>query len=296
MERIDGSAIAKNVREQIAAAVAQTREMHGITPGLSLVIVGDDEESARFVRRKAKLAEKAGMRAQVLTVSGDVGTEDLLALVARLNADDAVDGVLVQLPLPAGLDEAAVTQAIEPAKDVDGLHPLNLGLLAAGAAQAVVPPTPWGVGVLLTRTLGPDGLSGKRAVVLGRSTLVGRPTAYWLLREDCTVTVAHSKSADVAALCREAEILVSAVGKPGFVRGDWIRHGATVIDVGLTGEEQPDGKWKMLGDVAFDESSQRAAHLTPVPGGVGPMTVAGVLANSLFAACRRRGLAVPRIT
>lgn len=290
--RIDGTAIAREIRQQIAEAAEALRRDHGVVPGLRLYVLGDDAASVAFVERKAKLGRKAGINAEVVRLAGDVSPRALLDDLAAANADDTVDGVLVQLPLPAGHDADAVARAVAPAKDVDGLHPFNLGLLAAGSAEALVPPTAWGVGVLLRRTLG-DDLAGMTALVAGRSLLVGRPVAYWLLREDCTVTVAHSRTRDLPALCREAQILVVAIGQPEYVRGEWVRPGATVIDVGLTGRETPSGEWRMVGDVRYDEVETVAAHVTPVPGGVGPMTVAGVLANTVVAACRRRGLPAP---
>ncbi|WP_304620943.1 bifunctional methylenetetrahydrofolate dehydrogenase/methenyltetrahydrofolate cyclohydrolase FolD [Paracoccus sediminilitoris] len=281
---IDGKAFAARLRTRIAAEVANMAE-RGITPGLAVVLVGEDPASQVYVRSKGRMTREVGMESFEHRLPVDTAQDDLLALVARLNADPAVNGILVQLPLPDHMDEAAVINAIAPEKDVDGFHILNVGRLATGQ-KAMVPCTPLGCLMLLRDRLG--SLSGKNAVVIGRSNIVGKPMAQLLLRDSATVTVAHSRTTDLPALCRQADIVVAAVGRAGFVKGDWIKPGATVIDVGINRTE--DG---LVGDVDQASVEQVAGALTPVPGGVGPMTIACLLANTLTATARANGLPDP---
>lgn len=287
---IDGKAFAAGLRARLAAETARLRAAHGLTPGLAVVLVGADPASEVYVRNKGRATVEAGMRSIERRLPADTPEADLIALVAALNADPEVDGILVQLPLPPGIDAARVIEAIDPAKDVDGFHPLNAGALAIGR-PGLVPCTPLGCMMLLRDRLGT--LAGREALVLGRSGIVGKPMAQLLLAADATVTVAHSRSRDLPALCRRAEILVAAVGRPGLVRGDWIRPGATVIDVGVNRVTDAAGTSRLVGDVDFAEAAAVAGAITPVPGGVGPMTIACLLANTLSAACRRRGLPAP---
>ena len=291
---IDGKAFAAGVREKVARQVAALKAAHGIKPGLAVVLVGEDPASQVYVRSKGKLAAELGMASFDHRLGPDTTEADLLELIARLNADPAVDGILVQLPLPRQIDTSRVLLAVDPAKDVDGFHPINVGRLGSIAAGAPldfpVPCTPLGVSMLLQDALG--SLAGRHAVVIGRSNLVGRPVAQLLLRADCTVTLTHSRTRDLPALCRLADIVVVAIGKREFVRGDWIKPGAAVIDVGINRIPAAEGKTKLVGDVAFAEVLPVAGHLTPVPGGVGPMTVACLMFNTLQAARRRAGLAV----
>ncbi|WP_019013352.1 bifunctional methylenetetrahydrofolate dehydrogenase/methenyltetrahydrofolate cyclohydrolase FolD [Elioraea tepidiphila] len=277
---IDGRAAAARLRARVAAEARGA----GIVPGLTVVIVGDDPASRVYVRNKTKAAATAGFRETTIALPAETSEPALLQVIARLNADDAVDGILVQLPLPKHIRTQAVIEALDPAKDVDGLHPLNAGHLAGGHPR-LVPCTPKGVMTLLAEA--GVALAGARAVVLGRSTLVGRPVAALLTGADATVTLAHSRTRDLAAECRRAEVLVVAVGRAELVRGDWIAEGATVIDVGIN--RRADGR--LVGDVAFAEAAERAAWITPVPGGVGPMTIASLLENTLIAAKARRGFA-----
>ncbi|MFQ5786156.1 MAG: bifunctional methylenetetrahydrofolate dehydrogenase/methenyltetrahydrofolate cyclohydrolase FolD [Alphaproteobacteria bacterium] len=286
---IDGKAFARNLRADVAGRVARLKQRDGVTPGLAVVLVGEDPASQVYVRNKNKMTVEAGMNSWEHRMPTDVSQDAVLARVAELNADPAVDGILVQLPLPDQVDTNAVINAVEPAKDVDGFHVINVGRLSAGQ-EALVPCTPLGCLMMLRDRLGE--LKGKEAVVVGRSNIVGKPMAQLLLAEHCTVTVAHSRTRDLPAVCRRADILVAAVGRPGMVRGDWIKPGATVIDVGINRIER-DGKTRLVGDVAFDEARAVAGAITPVPGGVGPMTIACLLHNTLTAACRRRGVAVP---
>jgi methylenetetrahydrofolate dehydrogenase (NADP+) / methenyltetrahydrofolate cyclohydrolase len=283
---IDGKAFAEGLRGRIAAEVGELKARHGFAPGLAVVLVGEDPASQVYVRNKAKQTLEVGMASFEHKLSRETGQADLLALVARLNADPKVNGILVQLPLPKQIDPQAVLDAIDPAKDVDGFHVVNAGRLATGG-QALVPCTPLGCLMLLKDRLG--DLAGKRAVVLGRSNIVGKPMAQLLLGESCTVTIAHSRTRDLPGECRRAEILIAAVGRPEMVRGDWIQPGAAVIDVGINRIER-DGKPKLVGDVAFDEAVKVAGAITPVPGGVGPMTIACLLQNTLTAARRQRGI------
>jgi methylenetetrahydrofolate dehydrogenase (NADP+)/methenyltetrahydrofolate cyclohydrolase len=273
----------------VAGHVARLKADHGITPGLAVVLVGEDPASEVYVRNKGKQTLEAGMASFEHKLDADTSEADLLALVARLNADPAVHGILVQLPLPKHLDSDLVINAIDPAKDVDGFHISNVGLLGTGQ-KAMVPCTPLGC-LMLLRDLHGD-LSGMEAVVIGRSNIVGKPMAQLLLGDSCTVTIAHSRTRDLPGVVRRADIVVAAVGRPEMVKGDWIRPGATVIDVGINRIEA-DGKTKLVGDVDYDSAAAVAGAITPVPGGVGPMTIACLLANTVTAACRANGLSEP---
>jgi methylenetetrahydrofolate dehydrogenase (NADP+)/methenyltetrahydrofolate cyclohydrolase len=279
---IDGKAFAAVLRAAIARQVAVLRDRHRITPGLAVVLVGDDPASQIYVRNKGVQAREAGIRSFEHRLAADATQGELGALVARLNADKAVNGILVQLPLPRHLDGKAILNAIDPEKDVDGFHPLNVGALASGDS-ALAPCTPLGCLMLLKHELGK--LTGLRAVVIGRSNIVGKPMANLLLREDCTVTIAHSKTRDLAQECSRADILVAAIGRPAMVQGAWIKPGATVIDVGINRVATGDGKSRLVGDVDFLPASKVAAAITPVPGGVGPMTIACLLDNTVSATC-----------
>lgn len=287
---IDGKAFAAGIRERVAVEVARIRAEADIIPGLAVVLVGEDPASQVYVKNKGVQTRTAGMESFEYRLPSETPEAELLALIDRLNADPAVHGILVQLPLPRHMDEARVINALDPAKDVDGFHVINVGRLATGQ-KAMVPCTPLGCLMLLREQLG--DLAGRRAVVVGRSNIVGKPMAQLLLRESCTVTVAHSRTHDLPALCREAEILVAAVGRPGMIRGDWIRPGAVVIDVGINRIDAGGGRTRLAGDVAFDEAAEVAGAITPVPGGVGPMTIACLLANTLTACARANGLAEP---
>jgi methylenetetrahydrofolate dehydrogenase (NADP+)/methenyltetrahydrofolate cyclohydrolase len=289
---IDGKIIAAELRERVAAEVARVQRDHGLTPGLAVVLVGSDPASEVYVRSKHKQTQAAGMASFEHRLPADVAQGDLLALVGKLNADPMVHGILVQLPLPKGLDTDAVVNAIDPAKDVDGLHPNNAGRLAGGL-PALSPCTPLGC-IILTRTVHPS-LEGLNAIVIGRSNLVGRPLVQLLLNENATVTIAHSRSRDLAKLCAQADLVYAAVGRPEMVRGDWIKPGATVIDVGINRLPGDDGKTRLVGDVAYAEALEVAGAITPVPGGVGQMTVACLLVNTLRAACAIHGLARPAV-
>jgi methylenetetrahydrofolate dehydrogenase (NADP+)/methenyltetrahydrofolate cyclohydrolase len=289
---IDGKIIAAELRERVAGEVARVKRDHGLTPGLAVVLVGADPASEVYVRSKHKQTQAAGMASFEHRLPADVKQADLLALVATLNADPTVHGILVQLPLPKGLDTDAVVNAIDPAKDVDGLHPNNAGRLAGGL-PALSPCTPLGC-IILTKSVHPS-LEGMNAIVIGRSNLVGRPLVQLLLNENATVTIAHSRSRDLAKLCAQADLVYAAVGRPEMVRGDWIKPGATVIDVGINRLPGEDGKTRLVGDVAYAEALEVAGAITPVPGGVGQMTVACLLVNTLRAACAIHGLAKPGV-
>jgi methylenetetrahydrofolate dehydrogenase (NADP+)/methenyltetrahydrofolate cyclohydrolase len=292
---IDGKLYAEHLRKQVAAEVAELRANHGLQPGLAVVLVGDDPASEIYVRSKGEHSLAVGMHSVTHRLPADTSQHDLLRLVAELNVDPLIHGILVQLPLPKPLDERAVLAAINPDKDVDGLHVVNAGRLASGQ-PALTPCTPLGCMILLRETVG--DLAGLRAVVVGRSVLVGRPIAQLLLQADCTVTIAHSRTRDLPAVCREADILVAAVGRPRMIRGDWIKPGAAVIDVGINRVPFDDpvkaaaGRTKVVGDVDFKEASRVAGWITPVPGGVGLMTVAVLLQNTVTAARRQAGLEV----
>ncbi len=287
---IDGKAVAAGLQQAVADAATALRDKHGITPGLAAILVGDDPASQVYVRNKARACAAVGFASFEHRLPGDCGHAAILDVVARLNADQRVDGILVQLPLPGGIDRNEIVAAIDPAKDVDGFHPVNVGRLWNGE-PGLVPCTPAGCMILLRRIH--TELSGMHAVVLGRSAIVGRPMAALLLAGDCTVTLVHSKSRDAAAICRRADILVAAMGRPRLVGESWIKPGATVIDVGISRTVRPDGASRLLGDVDFAAASRVAGALTPVPGGVGPMTIACLLRNTLLAACRRHGLPDP---
>lgn len=291
---IDGKVTAERLRAEVAQEVAALKAQHGLQPGLAVVLVGEDPASQVYVRSKGEHSKAAGMHSVTHRLPADVSQDDLLALVRQLNADPLIHGILVQLPLPKGLDEKAIIETIDPAKDVDGLHVVNAGRLAQGL-PSLVPCTPLGCMIMLRETLG--DLTGKRAVVVGRSVLVGKPVAQLLLAADCTVTIAHSRTKDLPAVCREADILVAAVGRPQMIKADWIKPGATVIDVGINRVpfrdpvKAAEGKTKLVGDVAYKEASAVAGAITPVPGGVGLMTVACLLQNTVTAAKRIAGVA-----
>ncbi len=287
---IDGKAFAATAREGVARDVAALKDKYGITPGLAVVLVGEDPASEVYVRNKGKSTLETGMQSFEHRLPADIDQGDLLKLVDKLNRDPAVNGILVQLPLPDQIDENAVIQSINPAKDVDGFHLANVGLLSTGG-DGLVPCTPLGCILMLKETLG--SLSGRRAIVVGRSNIVGKPMANLLLKESCTVTIAHSRTKDLPGECRRADIVIAAVGRPEMVKGDWIRKGATVIDVGINripAPEKGEGKTRLVGDVAFDEAVQVAGAITPVPGGVGPMTIAMLLRNTVTATCRQAGI------
>jgi methylenetetrahydrofolate dehydrogenase (NADP+)/methenyltetrahydrofolate cyclohydrolase len=291
---IDGKARADALRERVTAETARLKAGYGLKPGLAVVLVGDDPASQIYVRSKGEQCLAAGMHSVTHRLAGDTSQDELAALVESLNRDPAIHGILVQLPLPAPLDANAILARLDPDKDVDGLTVASAGRLASGL-DALTPCTPLGCLILLREALG--DLTGRNAVVLGRSVLVGRPVAALLLADNCTVTIAHSRSRDLPALCRQADILVAAVGRPEMVRGDWIKPGAAVIDVGINRVPFRDpaqaalGRTRVVGDVAFKEARSVAGWLTPVPGGVGPMTVACLLQNTLDAAKRQAGVA-----
>ena len=287
---IDGKEFAAGLRQRIAAQVATLVSQHKLKPGLAVVLVGENPASQVYVRSKGKQTVEVGMNSFEHKLPETTSQKDLLALVDKLNRDPAVNGILVQLPLPKQIDEQAVINAIDPDKDVDGFHVVNAGRLATGG-EGLVPCTPLGCLLLLKSRLGT--LEGKRAIVVGRSNIVGKPMAQLLIRESCTVTVAHSRTKDLPGECRRADIVVAAVGRPEMIRGDWIAPGAVVIDVGINRVETPDGKGRLVGDVAYDEAFRHAGAITPVPGGVGPMTIAVLLQNTVTAACRQHAIAIP---
>ena len=289
---IDGKTIGAELRGKIAGEVSRLKAAHGLTPGIAVVLVGADPASEIYVRTKSKAVAEAGMRAIDRKLPATTGEAELLALVAELNRDPEVHGILVQLPLPQQIDSQKVIAAIDPPKDVDGFHPINVGRLASGL-PGLVPCTPLGC-VILAKTVNPS-LSGLEAVVIGRSNIVGKPVAQLLLAENATVTIAHSKTRDLPALCARADVLVAAIGRPEMVRRDWIKPGATVIDVGINRVPGEGGKSRIVGDVAYAEALEVAGAITPVPGGVGPMTIACLLLNTLRAACASKGLAAPAL-
>jgi methylenetetrahydrofolate dehydrogenase (NADP+) / methenyltetrahydrofolate cyclohydrolase len=289
---IDGKAIAAELRSRVAGEVARIRREHGLTPGLAVVLVGNDPASEVYVRSKHTQTQSAGMASFEHVLPADISQSDLLALIAKLNRDPAVHGILVQLPLPKSLHTETIIGAIDPAKDVDGLHPINAGKLAGGFA-ALSPCTPLGC-IILSKTVHAS-LEGLNAIVIGRSNLVGRPLVQLLLNENATVTIAHSRSRDLAQLTARADLVYAAVGRPEMVRGDWIKPGATVIDVGINRLASDGGKTRLVGDVAFGEALSVAGAITPVPGGVGQMTVACLLVNTLRAACAIAGLPNPAV-
>jgi methylenetetrahydrofolate dehydrogenase (NADP+)/methenyltetrahydrofolate cyclohydrolase len=284
---IDGKAASERLKRAVGAAVAKLAERHGIVPGLATVLVGEDPASQVYVRNKNKTARELGMHSVQHDLPATTSESELLDLVRRLNTDPAVNGILVQLPVPKQIDPFTVITTTAVAKDVDGLHPESAGRLMNGG-QSLVPCTPLGCLMLLKDTVG--SLTGAHAVVVGRSNLVGKPIAHLLLNENCTVTIAHSRTRDLPALCRTADILVAAVGKAEMVRGDWIRPGATVIDVGINRVPGEAGKSRLVGDVAYGEAAAVAGAITPVPGGVGPMTIACLMANTVKACCTQRGI------
>lgn len=290
-ERIDGKAIAKALRETVAGQVEALKSEHGVRPGLAVVLVGDDAASQVYVNSKIKQTEEAGMRSLHYHLPASASQAEVEDLIASLNADDAVDGILLQLPLPDGLNADAAIEKISPEKDVDGLTEASAGRLVLGK-EGLRPCTPSGCVMLAKAALG-DNLSGKNVVVIGRSILVGKPAALLFLAENCTVTIAHSRTADLEAVCREADILVPAVGRPEMIKGEWVKPGACVIDVGINripAPEKGEGKTRLVGDAEFKSCADVAGHITPVPGGVGPMTIACLLDNTLKAAKLRRGI------
>ena len=286
---IDGKLFAEGLRAKLTEQIAVLKQNNGITPGLTVVLVGEDPASQVYVRNKQKFAEECGMNS--VTIKKDVETtqEELLKLIQDLNNDASVHGILVQLPLPKHIHEQTVLQSILPEKDVDGFHPVNVGRLSIGE-PSLIPCTPLGSLLLLKDKLG--NLSGKKAVIVGRSNIVGKPMLQLLLKENCTVTIAHSRTENLPAVCREADIIVAAVGQPRLIKGDWIKDGATVIDVGINRIEE-NGKNRLVGDVDYDEVAPKAAFITPVPGGVGPMTIACLLRNTLTATCMQSGIQDP---
>ena len=287
---IDGKAAAVAIRDTVAKGVAEFEQRHGRAPGLATVLIGDDPASAVYIRSKNRVTGETGMTSFSHNLPDSTTETELLDLIGELNSDDRVDGILVQLPLPPQIDSARIIAAIEPAKDVDGFHALNAGRLATGL-DSLVPCTPLGCLHLLRTELG--SLAGLEAVVIGRSNIVGKPMAALLLGENATVTICHSRTRDLADVVRRADIVVAAIGRPEMVRGDWIKPGATVIDVGINRLPTDDGKGRLVGDVAFAEAVEVADAITPVPGGVGPMTIAMLMRNTLVAAHRRAGLADP---
>jgi methylenetetrahydrofolate dehydrogenase (NADP+)/methenyltetrahydrofolate cyclohydrolase len=290
---IDGKAFAAGLRAHIGSEVARLKRENGLTPGLAVLLVGEDPASQVYVRNKGKATEAAGMVSVSHRLSAEASEAEVLALVETLNQDPAIHGILVQLPLPSHINEARVTQAIDPAKDVDGFHLINVGKLQTGDDSALVPCTPQGCILLLKDALG--DLSGKQALVLGRSNIVGKPMATLLLAENCTVTIAHSRTQELAAECARADILVAAVGRSRMVKGAWIKPGAAVIDVGINRIPGEADKMRLVGDVDFDAALSVAGHITPVPGGVGPMTIACLLRNTLIAATRQTGIGAPEV-
>jgi methylenetetrahydrofolate dehydrogenase (NADP+)/methenyltetrahydrofolate cyclohydrolase len=287
---IDGKAFAAKLRAEIARKVSVLKQQHSITPGLAVVLVGEDPASQVYVRSKGKQTSEAGMNSYEHKLPVDTGEDKLLQLIDQLNNDSSVHGILVQLPLPDHINEQAVINSVAADKDVDGFHLSNVGRLSIGA-EGIVPCTPLGSMMMLKDHLG--DLSGLKAIVVGRSNIVGKPMAALLLAESCTVTIAHSRTRDLPGECRQADILVAAVGRPEMVKGDWIKPGATVIDVGINRIEKEDGTTKLVGDVEFSSASEVAGAITPVPGGVGPMTIACLLHNTLQQACRLNGIEVP---
>ncbi|MYJ87207.1 MAG: bifunctional methylenetetrahydrofolate dehydrogenase/methenyltetrahydrofolate cyclohydrolase FolD [Rhodobacteraceae bacterium] len=290
---IDGKSFAQKLRSRIASTVAEIRTSKGIGPGLAVILVGQDPASEVYVRNKAKQTSEVGMESFKYILDADVSEESLLDLIDDVNRNDSIHGLLVQLPLPDHIDSDLVINSISPQKDVDGFHISNVGLLSTGQ-KAMVPCTPLGCKLMLLDYHG--SLSGMNAVVVGRSNIVGKPMANLLLQENCTITIAHSRTRDLPAVCREADILVAAVGRPNFIKGSWIKPGATVIDVGINRINNPDpavSKPKLVGDVDFDEAIDVAGAITPVPGGVGPMTIACLLANTVTSFCRTEGLPDP---
>ena len=291
---IDGKAIAAKVRDGVAARVAKLKDGHGLRPGLAVVLVGEDPASQVYVRSKGKATRETGMESFEFRMPETSTQDEVLAKVDELNADSRVHGILVQLPLPGQIDEHAVIDAIDPLKDVDGFHAINTGRLSSGL-DAMVPCTPLGCQLMLRDHLGVDRLRGAEAVIVGRSNIVGKPMAQLLLQDHCTVTIAHSRTRLLPEVVSRADIVVAAVGRPEMVRGDWLKPGATVIDVGINRIARENGKAKLVGDVCFAEAVRVAGAITPVPGGVGPMTIACLLVNTVTAACRQNQVVAPEI-
>ena len=287
---IDGKAFSQNLRTSLAEKVSKLKQQHDIVPGLAVVLVGEDPASQVYVRNKGKQTVEAGMQSFEHKLDVDTTQQQLLSLIDQLNADDSVHGILVQLPLPDHIDEESVINAIDFNKDVDGFHLTNVGRLSVGS-DGIVPCTPLGCIMMLRETLG--DLSGLNAVVVGRSNIVGKPMAALLLQESCTVTIAHSRTRDLADVCRSADILVAAVGRPQMIPGDWVKPGAAVIDVGINRIDAGDGKTRLVGDVDYDSCAAVAGAITPVPGGVGPMTIACLLHNTLQQCCRLNNVDIP---
>lgn len=291
---IDGKAFSAKVRARVTKQVQELKKYNNLTPGLAVVLVGEDPASQVYVRNKVKQTEECGMKSLEYRRDPDISEQELLTLVQSLNENPEVNGILVQLPLPDHISEDKVIAAIAPEKDVDGFHVINTGLLATGSADAMVPCTPLGC-LMMLKDHFEDGLSGKRAVVVGRSNIVGKPMGALLLNESCTVTTVHSRTKDIEEECRRADILVAAVGRPEMIKADWVKPGAVVIDVGINRIEKEDGKTKLVGDVDFAGVSEVAGAITPVPGGVGPMTIACLLANTVTAACRQNKIDEPKV-
>jgi methylenetetrahydrofolate dehydrogenase (NADP+) / methenyltetrahydrofolate cyclohydrolase len=289
---IDGKTLAADLRGKVTDAVHRLRRDRGVVPGIAVVLVGADPASEVYVRNKSKAVAESGMRAFDCKLAASTSEAELLALIARLNADEEVSGILVQLPLPKQIDAQKIIAAIDPAKDVDGFHPVNAGRLASGL-PALVPCTPMGC-VILAKTIH-ETLAGLEAVVVGRSNIVGKPVAQLLLAENATVTITHSRTNDLPSVCRRADVLVAAIGRPEMIRGDWIKPGATVIDVGINRVPADGGKTRIVGDADYTEAMQVAGAITPVPGGVGPMTIACLLLNTLRAACAQKGFPAPKV-
>lgn len=289
---IDGKTIAADLRGKVTDAVHRLRRDRGIVPGIAVVLVGVDPASEVYVRNKSKAVAESGMRAFDCKLAASTSEAELIALIAKLNADEEVSGILVELPLPKQIDAQKIIAAIDPAKDVDGFHPVNAGRLASGLS-ALVPCTPMGC-VILAKTVH-ETLAGLEAVVIGRSNIVGKPVARLLLSENATVTITHSRTNDLPSVCRRADLVIAAIGRPEMVRGDWIKPGATIIDVGINRVPGEGGKARIVGDVAYAEAMQVAGAVTPVPGGVGPMTIACLLLNTLRASCAQKGLPAPKV-
>lgn len=292
---IKGTVIRDQIVEEIKAEVDKIKAEHGAVPGLVTILVGEDPASISYVTAKIKTAKNLGFKEIQDSQAETISEDDLLALVEKYNKDDSINGILVQLPLPKGIDDKKVLNAIDPDKDVDGFHIFNVGRLWTGG-ESLIPCTPWGSLMMLKQTLG--DLTGKRAIIVGRSNIVGKPMAALLLAESCTVSIAHSRTVDLAERCREADILVAAVGRPEMIKGDWVKPGAVVIDVGINRidaglKEDGSPKTRLVGDVDFAEASKNASAITPVPGGVGPMTIACLLRNTVVAACRQNGIEDP---
>ena len=283
---IDGKAAALRLRETVAAEVSRLRASHSLVPGLAVVLVGEDPASEIYVRNKGRQTAEAGMLGREYKLDASVPEDEVLALIDELNNDPEIHGILAQLPMPAHIDEQRVIRAIKPEKDVDGFHPQNTGELVNGTPGALVPCTPLGC-LFILREYFQGELSGRNALVIGRSNIVGKPMAQLLLQESCTVTIAHSRTQDLPGVCRRADIVVAAVGRPEMVRGDWVAPGAVIVDVGINRLQGEGGKTRLVGDVAFEEVAAVAAAITPVPGGVGPMTIACLLRNTVIAACRQ---------